>query len=89
MLLDAELFERHMLFYTFEDFMKNRLHIKDTVSNYDYKQLVLYRLYIFSRPWIKDYFRGVIWDYLNDDIEDAELEFEYEKYLAKYGGNHA
>ena len=59
----SEFFGRDMLFYTFEEFMDNRFYIKEQfeIKEYDYK--VMYNLYIESRPWIKEYYRGCIWDY--------------------------
>lgn len=85
MLLEENLFERHMLFYTFEDFMKQRFYIKANLSTKDNNYIICYRMYIHSRPWVKDYYRGIIWDYLNDYLDEEQLTVEFDKYKAKHG----
>ena len=77
--------DNDMLFYTFDDFMKIRKHIKKKLRNKKSRDYIIYRMYVESRPWIKDFFRCCIWDFLNDYMTDAELMHEYDKYLAKYG----
>lgn len=76
----GDLLGEDMLFYTFEEFMSSRKYIKETLEKKDNKYKVIYGLYVESRPFIKDYFRGVIRDYINDYINDAMLLNEYLKY---------
>lgn len=84
-----DLFERDMMFYTFDDFMKFRKHIKEKMKTKDRTYIQTYRMYVESRPWIKDFYRCCIWDYLNDYMTEQELEHEFEKYLKKYGDKRA
>lgn len=77
--------DNDMLFYTFDDFMKVRKHIKKKLRKKTSRDYIIYRMYVESRPWIKDFFRCCIWDFLNDYMTDDELQHEYDKYLVKYG----
>lgn len=79
----SEFFGRDMLFYTFDDFMNRRDYIKKQFIAKEYEYKVMYNLYIESRPWIKDYYRGCIWDYLNSYLKDEEILVIYEQYLMK------
>ena len=88
MLLYKDIIDADMLFYTFDDFMKVKDHIKEKLATLNDKDFIVYRMYIESRPWIKDLYRGVIWDYLNNYIDDEELRNEYRKYLLRYGDKH-
>lgn len=73
-----------MLFYTFDDFYKKRIYLKESFLLKDLKYRRMYGLYIQSRPFIKEYFRGVMWDYLNDYLDEEEMEYEYDKYQHKF-----
>ena len=75
-----------MSFYTFEDFMKRRYFIKAVLeSKYekDMKYYTIYRWYIYSRLWIKDKYKFLIWDYLNGYTTEEALIVEYDEYMAK------
>lgn len=74
-----------MMFYTFDDFIKIRDYIKEKLKIKDRQYIFIYRMYVEARPWIRDYYKGLIWDYLNDYMTDIELIEEYNKYLKKYG----
>ena len=76
----GELLGEDMLFYTFEDFIKLRKYIKDALVEKDKKYQLIYGLYIESRPFIKNYYRGVIRDYVNDYITEDVLIGEYLTY---------
>ena len=80
--------DRDMTFYTFDDFIRIRKHIKTRMQDKDYNYLAVYRMYVESRPWIKDFYRGCIWDFLNDYMTDDELLDKYSDYIAKYGDKH-
>jgi hypothetical protein len=80
--------DNDMTFYTFDDFVKMRNYIKDKMHTKEFSYLVVYRMYVESRPWIKDFYRGCIWDFLNDYMTDSELMDKYNDYLYKYGDKH-
>lgn len=83
-----DVFGEDMLFYTFEDFMNDREYLKKSYMKKNNQYKLLYGLYVQSRPWVKDYFRGCIWDYLNDYKDDTAIILEYMKYKARKGGNN-
>lgn len=80
----GEFFGDDMLFYTFDDFIRRRHYIKSQLLLKDYKYRVMYRLYIEARPWVKDCYRGCIWDYLNNYMNDDELLSCYNKYCSSF-----
>lgn len=80
-----EILGRDMMYYTFEDFMKKRFYIKDKLEEQDNTYKCIYRMYVEARPWMKEFYRNCIWDFLNDYMSDEELTVEYDKYLRKYG----
>ena len=51
----------------------------------DMKYYTIYRWYIQSRYWIKDKYKYLIWDYLNDYETEDTLIAEYNEYVAKRG----
>lgn len=80
-----EVIDRDMAFYTFNDFIRIRKHIKERLLDKNREYIMIYRMYVESRPWIKDFYRGCIWDYLNDYMTEDELLCRYDEYIAKYG----
>jgi len=87
-----ELLGKGMTFYTFDDFIKRRHFIKAVLASkyeVDMKYYTIYRWYIQSRYWIKDKYKYLIWDYLNDYEDEEELMKEYNDYLAKRGDTSA
>ena len=80
---------RGMTFYTFDDFMKRRYFIKKVIDGKygDNEYYVTYRWYVQSRYWIKDKYKYLIWDYLNNYETEETLLEEYSKYVAKKGGD--
>lgn len=81
----SEVIDQDMLFYTFDDFVKIREHVKNKLKTKERKDILIYRMYVGARPWIRDYYKGLIWDYLNDYTTDNELMYEYDNYVIKYG----
>ena len=78
-----------MFFYTFDDFIKRKEYIKNKLHTKDRDYYFLYRMFVESRPWMKDFYRGCIWDYLNDYMTEDELLSHYETYMKKYGDKRA
>lgn len=73
-------FGKDMLFYTFDEFKDKRQYLKEQLLDKDEEYIAMYGLYIESRPWIKEYFRGVMWDYLMDYMSEIDFIIEYNKY---------
>lgn len=82
-----KLLGRGMTFYTFDDFMKKRYFIKDTLDKKypDGEYFTIYRWYVQSRYWIKDKYKYLIWDYLNGYETEETLIEEYNNYVLKRG----
>lgn len=78
--MQSEVIDRDLLFYTFDDFMILRNHIKDRLEHLTRKDYIIYGMYVESRPWIKEYYRGCIWDFLNDYMSEEELIEVYDKF---------
>lgn len=84
-----ELLGRDMLYYTFDDFMRKRYYIKEKLETKDNKYITIYRMYVEARPWMKEYQRGFVWDFLMGYMSDDELIVLYEEYLKKRGDYYA
>jgi hypothetical protein len=84
-----ELLGEPMTFFTFDDFIKRRYYIKYNLANKfknnDLKYVTIYRWYISSRYWLKDKYKYLIWDYLNDYETEETLLEEYNAYVSKRG----
>lgn len=78
-----------MFFYTFTDFIYFKDRIKKKLHTKDKDYYFMYRMFVESRPWIKDFYRGCIWDYLNYYMTEDELLSHYETYMKKYGDKRA
>ena len=89
MYIVADILGVDMVYYTFSDFMKRRYEIKELLKNKDNEYVAIYRMYVESRPWMKEWYRECIWDFLNDYMSDAKLLEEYEKFCLKYGDKGA
>lgn len=89
----TELLGEPMTFFTFDDFIKRRYYIKYNLAlkfkNNDLKYVSIYRWYVQSRYWIKDKYKYLIWDYLNGYETEETLLDEYNKYIAKKGGDES
>lgn len=85
MINNATILDIDMLYYTFTDFINRRDKIKNKLATKDNRYYCIYHLYVEARPWMKDYYRNCIWDYLNGYMTDSELLVEYDRYLSKYG----
>lgn len=57
-------------FYGFDEFFARREEIRKEVDCMDINQLFVYNLYIHSTPFVSDYIRHGMWDYLMRDDED-------------------
>lgn len=83
MLILEEIFGRELLFYTFEEFFAKRRLVKEIFEEKVPKDryfITIYRMYVESRPWIKEYYRECIWDYLNGYMEEIQLASVYITY---------
>ena len=87
--IDSEIIDCDMMFYTFDDFMRIKNKVKDKLETKNVKDILIYRLYVSSRPWIKNCYKYDIWDWLNDYLSDDELKEEYNKYLTENGDKGA
>jgi len=86
MYLHKDIFGADMLYYTFDDFMTRREHIKSEYALKEREYKILYNMYVESRPWMAEKYRHLIWDYLNDYLEELTLLDKYNEYLIKRGG---
>lgn len=69
------LFEVQYLFSTFTEYKKKSKLIKEAYSKWNKQEIVIYRMYVYSRPLLKDKQKDEIWDELNrySYIKNEEL----------------
>lgn len=68
------------IFYGFDEFFDKRDAIRTEVDCMDINQIKIYRLYIYSTPFVTDYIRNNMWDFLMRDIEDYQFMQVYIDY---------
>ena len=78
--MDKDLLDEGLLFIGFDDFFKRRESIKELFLTKNIKEQYIYKLYVYSRPFINDTYKDYIWDYLHDDITNAGLVHYYTFY---------
>ena len=67
------------MFYGPEDFFKRRERIREIVNDFDSTQLMVYRMYIYSTPFISEYFKNCMWSFLMHDGPDVDFVLAYVK----------
>lgn len=78
--MDRDLFDEGLLFIGFDEFYERRDEIKDLFWTKNIKEQYIYKLYVYSRPFINDTYKDYIWDYIHDDITIVELAHYYTFY---------
>lgn len=70
------------IFYGLDEFFKNKDLIREEVDCMNLNQLLLYRMYIYSTPFVTDYIRNSMWDFLmrdEDDMVFVKIYYDYKK----------
>ena len=60
-----DLMECQYLFSTYGEFKKKKRIIMEAYARWNKQQIVIYRMYVFSRPILKDKQKEWIWEELN------------------------
>ena len=81
--MDKKYFDECLLYYGLDDFFNKRNKIKECFIEKDIDNQYLYKLYVYSRPFIKEMWKDYIWDYLQGDIDDLYFASEYLQYKRK------
>ena len=68
------------IFYGFDEFFSRREIIRKEVDCMDTSQIFVYKLYIYSTPFVTDYIRNGMWDFLMRDEDDLTLVKIYSDY---------
>lgn len=82
-MIDKDFFDNRMLYHGLDEFFQKRLIIKSLFKCKSFKDQYLYRLYVDSRAFISDTWKGRIWEYLQDDINDETFRFLYNEFMEK------
>jgi len=57
-----------MQFIGIKDFYIKSTFVKETYQELNLQEKWEYKYYIYARPFLKDYFKDIIWEYLNEDF---------------------
>ena len=60
------LFSLNLTFSTYNEYRTKRRIIVDAYNDMTYKEKVIYRCYVYSRPLLKEYQKDIIWEEIND-----------------------
>ena len=74
-------FPEIMEFYGFKEFFQKRIVIKEQFDLLDDSQQYIYRGYIYETPFVTDYIRNAMWDFLTGDCPEDNIVFIYSDYL--------
>ena len=79
----CEFIERQMWFITYNDFCDRRAGIKRLFEKMPLNQQIFYKWYVYSNVHCSENFKNAIWDYLNFNDTEYELELTRLKRLYK------
>lgn len=82
--MDKDIFDNDLLFYGLDDFFIKRHKIKEVLPTKSIKDQYIYKLYLYSRPFINDTWKDYMWDYLHNDIDELYFISEYGQYKRKH-----
>ena len=72
--------EKEVVFYELIGFFEKKEDIKEIYDNFAIEQKEIYRMYVYSLPFMKDDIKDLIWEYLNGYEESKfDLSKEYRK----------
>lgn len=57
------------------DFYPNKENLKELYECLTTDERYLYKMYVYSLPFMDDDIKDLIWEYLNDNFEDGESKF--------------
>lgn len=67
---ECQFIENEMWYYTYNDFCKSCIAIKNLFKKLTFNGQQFYKYYVYANIHMKDTFKNAIWDYLN--FEDPE-----------------
>ena len=80
----CRLIDELLCFLTYHDFCNNRFRFKKSYENLSDDGKLFYKWYVYSNIHMDEYFKNLIWEYLNgDDLYGAELMKARRKYKVK------
>lgn len=85
--MDKDIFDNRLLYYGLDDFSTKRFSIKTIFRCKSIHDQYLFKLYVYSRPFINDTWKDYIWDYLQGDMEETEFAYLYDIYKQKHQHN--
>lgn len=69
-----------MQFIGIKDFYIKSNYVKENYVCLSLKEKWEYKYYVYARPFLKDYFKDIIWQYLNEDEDSVFYISEYTLY---------
>ena len=57
-----------MQFIGIKDFYIKSTYVKEIYNELTLQEKWEYKYYIYARPFLKDYFKDIIWEYLNEEL---------------------
>lgn len=82
--MDSDIFDNRLLFYGLDEFMVKRKVIKQVLFEKTIREQYIYKLYLYSRPFISETWKDLMWDYIQNDIDELYLISEYGKNKRKH-----
>ena len=70
--------KKELVFYSILDFFPRRFEIKKAYDTLSFSDKKIYKMYVYSICFEREYVKDLIWEYLND------WEESYEKFIQEY-----
>jgi hypothetical protein len=65
--------DKRLVFYSLLDFFPNRENIKEIYQSKELDDKMIYKMYVYSLPFMEDNIKDLIWEYLNG-WEEGQFE---------------
>lgn len=79
--MDKELFDAHLTFIGIKDFWLHKDSIKTHYQLIDDIQLTIFKWYFYQQPFICEGQKDIMWEFLNDDVDEQKLFEKIKRHL--------
>ena len=79
--MDKAILDDSLIFIGIKDFWLNKGLIKRHYQTIDYKQTMIFKWYIYQQPFLYEKEKDILWEFLNDDIDETIVLEKLKRHL--------
>ena len=79
--MEREILDYNLLFIGIEDFWKHKDLIKTRYNTCQLIEILLFKWYVYQQPFLCESDKDIIWEWLNDDVDDDKLLEKLKRHL--------